>query len=751
MGWPTKYKGPQIDEALEKGRNLRVVNNGWIRLDSSAASPTALGDLKNPGNYITAYWTDGPNFGDTSITPLNINIILINGDTYQFVDAAGTKYCRIMKNGESTYGAWEIDQTIGATNPGPNPPSSPIDRKTMWLDISNPNAPTLKLYVDGEWKEIIPEEVMQATVYDPQGRKTDIFKYIDDAITEATLGDSGIDFKTHIEDTTIHVTAEEREKWNAAATMEDVNNAASALQASLESKVTEAVNSDIGKVNALTTTANALKNEIESHTGNSEIHPSAEKQAEWNNKASVEHTHNLDGKVTIDAAHIVGDIPTEKLPYDVKERVYSAENEDAVYAMQKNPLHNGDIIYVEDSKGDTWYFVINDEYLGNTQVEGWTEGTISDTSRAWYSVCYGKDKFVAVAQFSNVFAYSTDGINWTEGTISNTERGWMSVCYGNGKFVAIACNSDVFAYSTDGITWTEGTISSTGIGWNSVCYGNGKFIAVAQSSIIFVYSTDGITWTVGVISDTNRIWMSVCYGNGKFVAVAAISNVFAYSTDGITWTEGTISSTIRYWYSICYGNGKFVAVASSSTIFAYSTDGITWTEGTISDTSRGWTSVCYGGGKFVTVAVGNNFAYSTDGINWIEGTISDTSSEWYSVCYGNGKYVAIVFRPNVFAYSTLDPLAPRAFKKFSTKSEVSWSDIKNTPTSLSGYGITNAASKEDLNTVRAEVEDISIDVDLSGTASANALYATALNNLEMMDTTFDFLEGAIAALEEISR
>ncbi len=272
--------------------------------------------------------------------------------------------------------------------------------------------------------------------------------------------------------------------------------------------------------------------------------------------------------------------------------------------------------------------------------------------------------FVTTSQNSNTFAYSTDGMNWTEGTISETKRYWYSVCYGNNKFVAVSGNNgDIsnengkyFAYSMDGMNWTEGTISDTSRNWHSVCYGNGKFVVVADNNY-FAYSTDGITWTEGTISDTRRSWNSVCYGNDKFVTVATNNGYssnengkyFAYSTDGITWTEGTISDTSREWFSVCYGNGKFVAVAQVTNCFAYSTDGINWTEGTISDTSRMWKSICYGNGKFVVVGYnlnsgltsGNDFAYSTDGINWTEGTISDTSKTWWSyVCYGNGKFVA---------------------------------------------------------------------------------------------------------------
>ena len=313
---------------------------------------------------------------------------------------------------------------------------------------------------------------------------------------------------------------------------------------------------------------------------------------------------------------------------------------------------------------------ISNYFAYSTDGINWTEVRISDTSRVWYSVCYGNDKYVAVTN-SNYFAYSTDGINWTEnsnqynmvtystdginwteGMISITSREWYSVCYGNNKFVAVAESSNYFAYSTDGINWTESTLPSSR-DWRSVCYGNDKFVTVANDSKYFAYSTDGINWTEGTISSTSRYWSSVCYGNDKYVAISGgiyySSKYFAYSTDGINWTESTINDTSRKWSSICYGNDKFVTVAWNSKYFAYSTDGINWTEGTISSTSRYWSSVCYGNDKYVAVANSNYFAYSIDGITWIEGIISNTSRYWISVCYGNDKFVTVANDSNYSA------------------------------------------------------------------------------------------------------
>ena len=79
--------------------------------------------------------------------------------------------------------------------------------------------------------------------------------------------------------------------------------------------------------------------------------------------------------------------------------------------------------------------------------------------------------------------YSTDGINWTQGNMPSDPQ-WRSVCYGNDKYVAVAGDpgrSSIFAYSTDGIDWTQGNMP-TGNSWTSVCYGNDKYVAIARST-----------------------------------------------------------------------------------------------------------------------------------------------------------------------------------------------------------------------------------------------------------------------------
>ena len=82
-----------MDETLEKGRELKVVNNGWIKLDSSTNNPINLNNLKNPGNYCIDHWVNGPVLNESAY-PLNISVISINDKIHHFVTIPGYTYSR---------------------------------------------------------------------------------------------------------------------------------------------------------------------------------------------------------------------------------------------------------------------------------------------------------------------------------------------------------------------------------------------------------------------------------------------------------------------------------------------------------------------------------------------------------------------------------------------------------------------------------------------------------------------------------
>jgi hypothetical protein len=151
-------------------------------------------------------------------------------------------------------------------------------------------------------------------------------------------------------------------------------------------------------------------------------------------------------------------------------------------------------------------------------------------------------------------AYSDDGINWKESEeLPDASLGnWWSVTYGKGKFVAIAeSSSAIVAYSIDGIHWEPARLPFPADLYQ-VCYGNGKFLAVNYSQHNAAYSTDGITWKESKAFPFVGNWSVVGYGDGKFIVaeVQNVLNIIVYSTDGINWTKmpfpSGVCNTITY-------------------------------------------------------------------------------------------------------------------------------------------------------------------------------------------------------------
>ena len=353
----------------------------------------------------------------------------------------------------------------------------------------------------------------------------------------------------------------------------------------------------------------------------------------------------------------------------------SGINNGAINVVINNSKLSGDGKYFINSgrysimkdNSDTNYLVhLKEKYTFSSELDAplsknfeWKEINNELSNKAWESVCYGNDKFVAVAYDFNRFAYSTDGINWTETSNGITNSHWRSICYGNGIFVAITSSLNAnFIYSTDGINWNDCVGQFDDRAWIEICYGNNEFVAIAvnnPANVYCSYSTDGINWTQRFIGSLEPL-RYICYGNGKYVAVS--SNAFVYSTDGISWIRTYNNPSEKSWNSVCYGNDKYVAVSTdpiynTSNIFAYSTDGINWTETSNGLGERDWNSVCYGNGKYVAISTFNSniFAYSTDGINWTETSNGIITQGWSFICYGNNKYVVLKKNSNMIAYS----------------------------------------------------------------------------------------------------
>ena len=98
---------------------------------------------------------------------------------------------------------------------------------------------------------------------------------------------------------------------------------------------------------------------------------------------------------------------------------------------------------------------------------------------------------------------------------------------------------------------------------------------------------------------------------------------------------------------------------------------------------------------------------------------------------------------------------PKAFKKFSSGeiSDIQWTDVSGTPTTIEGYGITDVATKTDITNLESQINilaaTIPTDIDLSGTADAQTSFNKAIDNLNIIEESINILESAISKLEEI--
>lgn len=393
MGYTTAYTGPQIDAALLKGQNIRVVNNGWILLDSGETTPINLQDLKQSGNFTVYHWTDGPTInGVTSIAPINLTIVYLNDTLYQFADLGGYHFSRSYNDDTAQYGTWAIRQTNGSINPGPTPPPSPDDGRTLWLDTSNAAAPTLKLYIGGAWTELIPSTAMLKSVYDSHNHATDIFDYIDTAMRDAAQNFTPQVLREHMADDDIHITPAERTYWNGMASQDDLSNAMATLRTNLTAAITSAVSGDLSKINQLISDLDTVEAALNTHLANSTIHPDSAKRAEWDAKAEGNHTHHLDGKVTISPSNINGYIPDTMLEYYVKERTHKVDSMDELLEL-RSPVHNGDLVYIEGPVTDNYVGALSLGDASGSVLAFDDEETIIATE---WSESYTNDRWYAV-------------------------------------------------------------------------------------------------------------------------------------------------------------------------------------------------------------------------------------------------------------------------------------------------------------------------------------------------------------------
>ena len=412
MGYKVVYTGPEIDEALLRTVDIASRINGWVKLPSTFEKPISLDTITAPGNYLIEYWDNGP---DTNLVgPINLCVLTINGSQrIQMTEYLTDRYMRTYNRIQEKWGPWTLLQMDTQIYISPTVPAEPGD-KTVWLDTSNAENPVLKIYLmdeegtTGKWVIVKPPSMMDSSVYDPNGMACDIFKYIDDAIANANLETILVDFSDHINNADIHVTAEDKALWNSKPLLDDVNNYLDQLRLLLEADVMDEANNMRALISELYTNVQQYKGILEAHIANIAIHPNAVKQEYWDSKADGDHTHHLDGRVTIDASQVLsGVFSLDRIDPSAKEIVVKVENQQGLSEITSEQAQNGDMVWQKE--GTIIYYVVDDTLLGTADyMKGLKLYSAGVVVLSWDNIT---DKPETLAGYGIIDAYTREEIN----------------------------------------------------------------------------------------------------------------------------------------------------------------------------------------------------------------------------------------------------------------------------------------------------------------------------------------------------
>lgn len=374
MGYKIGYSGPKVDELLQKAFNSSVVNNGWVKYSSSENERCDLNTLKTQGNYSISFWNNAP-VQLTTNGPINVSVTKDSADDtyYQTLYDAGKIYIRKTNEDGTFTNTWMELQSDTEIDFGSSTPINPKDNY-VWIDTSG-EVPDIKIFNEktNTWISINPPDMAKESIYDPQGIKRDFNEFVNEKIDEADLASAADKYEKHLVDTNedgtpIHVTEEEKAKWLSAVSQSTADSIMDEFFDEMSDLAISKINERSDYINGtLSDDINSLKSKIEDHINDASIHLTQEQVDLFDSKADKDHTHILDGSVTVSTSNITGLIPIERIDSTVIERCYSVNSTDEMLALTKTEVQNGDTVFI-DSNSPTAWFVIDDSKLGTNDA-----------------------------------------------------------------------------------------------------------------------------------------------------------------------------------------------------------------------------------------------------------------------------------------------------------------------------------------------------------------------------------------------
>ena len=299
-----------------------------------------------------------------NVLPINIYYGTYNNKDYMLYKLNKFGYVRV-KGTDGTWGSWSApldDTKIYRTL---IQPVSPIEGD-MWLDMTtDPDYPSLKIYLNNTWNIIDfdhnPTNVLTSAKYDPNAYRTNWYdeetiKKVDEKLTTAEI-DSKITGELHRQNEDIHIKISERAEFNSKLTTTDMNNTAYYAELNIRAAVDSVYKESKDDVTTNMTAGQNVINNINSHDADQSLHVTDAKRTLYNSKASDTHQHLKDGNVTLDASHVIGKLSIDRLPKAAFDVLYYVQDDAARLVLTIDKVQNGDTVCVVNPKKTFWRVV----------------------------------------------------------------------------------------------------------------------------------------------------------------------------------------------------------------------------------------------------------------------------------------------------------------------------------------------------------------------------------------------------------
>lgn len=402
MAYKSSYTGAVMDEILAKSKSFTKNDESWTVLSSSITT-LDVSNVMKPGNYIYSgnlfIPEMDPLYGYSKTTKdsmtLSGSYIIfvrrINFNIYQFISAHGI----YENNDDMIVIAW-IRQSNYSYSPRfyyNNEPSnamfgfatSEADDKSVTKYPNQmrkfDNDKALKYYDANTKKYVAFVEggAMSATVY---GDVENVFSMIDSTVP------APIDYATHMNDSTIHVTSAEKTEYANKMTNEKATTALDSWKTEFLDSLNEKITTIKTKISSVNSMISPIESSLTTHAEDTTKHPTSSQISTWDSKADKDHTHTEDD-ITISTSDVVGIVKPENITDDAKEIQVTVRSKTNLLKLTKSDVHNGCWVLQKSATSDTivYYVVVDDTKLGTIDAfQQLTTPPYSSTDLVWKNI-----------------------------------------------------------------------------------------------------------------------------------------------------------------------------------------------------------------------------------------------------------------------------------------------------------------------------------------------------------------------------